>query len=55
MTPIPGKESAVGDKAGIVPSHGISIDIPSTGEGDGSRPAAIRHMYVALGASSPQT
>ncbi|CAF9914132.1 MAG: hypothetical protein ALECFALPRED_009348 [Alectoria fallacina] len=44
MPPIPKKEVSVENKAGIVPSHGISIDIPSTGEGDGSRPAAVRHM-----------
>lgn len=55
MTPIPKKETVVGDKEGLVPSHGISIDIPSTGEGDGSRPAAIRHMYVTMRAFPPQT
>lgn len=55
MTPMPAKETVVGDKEGLVPSHGISIDIPSTGEGDGSRPSAIRHMYVTMGASSPKT
>ena len=55
MPPSPRKESAVEDKVGIVPSHGISIDIPSTGQGDGTRPAAIRHMYVTLKASQSHT
>ena len=48
MPPTRKKETSVEDKVGIVPSHGISIDLPSTGQGDGSRPANIRHMYVSL-------
>ncbi|KAF6223509.1 hypothetical protein HO133_000352 [Letharia lupina] len=44
MPPTPKKEISVEDKAGIVPSHGIAIDVPSTGEGDGTRPATVRHM-----------
>lgn len=30
------------EEAGIVPSHGISVDLPNTRYGD--RPAAVRHM-----------
>lgn len=40
----PQKESSkVEDEAGIMPSHGIAIDLPSTGDGD--RPSTVRHMY----------
>ncbi len=30
-------------KAGILPSHGIELDVP--GSADGVRPPNIRHMY----------
>ena len=45
MPPILGKESSKVDEAGVlqVPSHGISIDVPS--EGDTGRPPNLRHMY----------
>ena len=43
MPPTLKKEISAEDGAGIVPSHGISIDLPSTGDGD--RPSNIRHMY----------
>ena len=43
MPPILKQETLAEDVAGIVPSHGISIDIPSTADGD--RPSNIRHMY----------
>ena len=35
------------EEAGIIPSHGISLDIP--GVGDSTRPSNIRHMYVRMG------
>lgn len=40
------KEDSVGEQAanvGILPSHGIELDIPSPK--DGGRPPNIRHMY----------
>ena len=40
------KEDSVDDKAakaGILPSHGIELDIPTPA--DGVRPPNIRHMY----------
>jgi len=44
---LPHESSVEEDAAGIkvVPSHGISIDLPSTGEGSDARPSNIRHMY----------
>lgn len=44
MPPILGKKLSKQDEAGVkqVPSHGISIDVPS--EGDGGRPPNLRHM-----------
>ena len=48
MPPTPKRETSKEEEAGIVPSHGISIDIPSTGDGDGTRPATVRHMYGDL-------
>lgn len=36
------KKGASDEDAGILPSHGISIDIPSAAHGD--RPATVRHM-----------
>jgi len=44
MPPTPKKESSVEEDAGIMPSHGISIDLPSTGNSD--RPANVRHVYA---------
>jgi hypothetical protein len=41
--PFENESSTVEDEAGIMPSHGISIDLPSTGDGD--RPSNVRHMY----------
>lgn len=43
MPPTPKKERSIEEDAGIMPSHGISIDLPSTGYGD--RPANVRHVY----------
>lgn len=41
------KNSVMEEKdTGIMPSHGISIDLPSTG--DGERPANVRHVYGNL-------
>lgn len=33
-------------KAGILPSHGISLDVPGFDAAEGGRPALIQHMYV---------
>ena len=45
MSPMPEEQSSKEDEAGVkqVPSHGISIDVPS--EGDSGRPPNLRHMY----------
>ena len=43
MPPTPKKETSAEEAVGIVPSHGISIDLPSTEEG--KRPSNIRHVY----------
>lgn len=41
MAPSLEKKVSTEEKAGILPSHGIELDIPSTGD----RPPNIRHMY----------
>ena len=43
MPPSPDTAANAEEKAGLVPSHGISVDIPTD---DGTRPANVRHMYV---------
>ena len=41
------KKGASAEEAGIIPSHGISLDIPGF-EGP-TRPSNIRHMYIRMG------
>ena len=42
MPPSEERKAELEEKHGIVPSHGISIDLPAA---ETSRPVNIRHMY----------
>ncbi len=42
----PGDISAREAEIGILPSHGISLDVPGTSES--GRPTIVHHLYVAV-------
>lgn len=42
MPPTGKSTETIADEHGILPSHGIAVDLPT---GDGARPSSVRHVY----------